>query len=72
MKLTKNNNRKVAWWLLAAMLAVYAGIAFVSWNLNPREWSYFGRFFFVGLEAYGALGAIKMAVEYYTEQENND
>ena len=67
MKQSKENNKKVTYWVIAAIAFVYAVMAFVSWELNPSQWSDFARFMFVGLEIFGALSAARLAVEYYTE-----
>lgn len=73
MRLSERNNKKVTMWLIAGMVAIYAGIAFVAWEPNPRNWSLFARFMFVLLEAYGSFAIISMAVQYYHKsQQGND
>jgi hypothetical protein len=72
MKLTEQNNKKVTMWLIAGMVAIYASLAFIAWEPNPRDWSYFARFMFVVLEAYGSYAIISMAVEYYLKTQQRD
>ena len=67
-----SNNRKVTIWLLAGMVTIYASLAFIAWEPNPRDWSHFARFIFVGIEAYGGYAIISMAVEYYTKSQQQD